>query len=115
MAAQKQIKCLVVDGLPLPPPNTASPFTTTLASYTWKAKAHHYVQSLVCWSLCNNILYASLIDVHGPAVLEHRACNVEVLWAVNFVIPVEEIVPSFISHSLRQEKQNKKISSKGEM
>lgn len=34
LAAQKQIKCLVVDGLPLPPPNTASPFTTTLASYT---------------------------------------------------------------------------------
>lgn len=74
--------------------STHNPYWTLRLWHT-----HHDIQALVGGSLCHNVLYASLIDIHGPAVLDHCTSNVEVLGAVHLVIAIEEVEASFICKS----------------
>lgn len=60
---------------------------------------YHDVQALVRGPLRHDILNAGLVDVHGPPVLDHSACDVEVLGAVHLEVAVEEVVASFICES----------------
>lgn len=60
---------------------------------------HHDVQALVGGSLCHDVLDSGLIDIHGPPVLDHGACDVEVLGAVHLIVAVEEVVASFVCKS----------------
>lgn len=60
---------------------------------------HHDVQALVGGPLSHDVLDASLVDVHGPAVLDHSASNVEVLGAVYLVVAIEEVEAGFVRKS----------------
>lgn len=79
-----------------PPPVTGfwEATTPTISESLWHT--HHDIQALVGGPLCHYILDASLIDIHGPSVLDHCASNVEVLGAVHFVVAIEEVETSFI-------------------
>lgn len=64
-----------------------------------RGAAYQNIDGLIDGTFGYDVLYASLVHVHGPAILEDSTCNMEVLWSVHLVGPIKEEVSCLISHS----------------
>lgn len=65
---------------------------------------YHYVQSLVCRSLGNDVLKAIRQWVCRPPVLEHCSRYSEIPRIINCSVPIKEEVAPFICESLGRKK-----------
>lgn len=57
------------------------------------------IDGLVDRAFGDNVLDPGLVHIHGPAVLEDRACCVEVLGTVHLVGTIKEKVSRLVGHS----------------
>lgn len=64
----------------------------------WR-KVYQNIDGLVDRAFGDNVLDPGLVHIHGPAVLEDRACCVEVLGTVHLVGTIKEKVSRLVGHS----------------